>query len=51
MAKADHPTPDHVDRLRAQWSRELPDLDTEPMAILGRIYRISNLVRPGIEMR
>ena len=49
MAKADHPTPDHVDRLRAQWSRELPDLDTEPMAILGRIYRISNLVRPGIE--
>lgn len=49
MAEADHPTPDHVDRLRAQWSRELPDLDTEPMAILGRIYRISNLVRPGIE--
>jgi DNA-binding MarR family transcriptional regulator len=40
---------DHVDRLRAQWARELPDLDTAPMAVLGRIYRISNLVRPGIE--
>ena len=40
---------DHVDRLRAQWARELPDLDTEPMAVLGRIWRISNLVRPGIE--
>jgi DNA-binding MarR family transcriptional regulator len=40
---------DHVDRLRGQWARELPDLDTEPMAILGRIYRLSNLVRPSIE--
>ncbi len=40
---------DHVDRLRAQWARELPDLDTRPMAVLGRIWRISNLVRPGIE--
>lgn len=40
---------DHVDRLRSQWRRELPDLDTEPMAVLGRIYRISNLVRHGIE--
>jgi DNA-binding MarR family transcriptional regulator len=40
---------DHVDRLRRQWARELPDLDTEPMAILGRAYRLSNLVRGGIE--
>lgn len=40
---------DHVDRLQAQWARELPDLDTEPMAILGRAYRLSNLVRPSIE--
>lgn len=42
-------TGDHVDRLRAQWARELPDLDTSPMEILGRIYRLSNLVRPSIE--
>ena len=40
---------DHIDRLRQQWTRELPDLDTEPMAILGRAYRLSNLVRSGIE--
>jgi len=40
---------DHVDRLRGQWRKELPDLDTEPMAILGRAYRLSNLVRPSIE--
>ncbi len=40
---------DHVDRLRGQWQRELPDLDTEPMAILGRAYRLANLVRPSIE--
>lgn len=40
---------DHVDRLREQWAQELPDLDTEPMAILGRAFRLSNLVRPSIE--
>jgi DNA-binding MarR family transcriptional regulator len=40
---------DHVDRLRRQWEKELPDLDTEPMAILGRAFRLSNMVRPGIE--
>lgn len=48
MPKSEQPQ-DHVDRLRGQWARELPDLDTEPMAILGRAYRLSNLVRPGIE--
>ncbi|KRE00326.1 MarR family transcriptional regulator [Bosea sp. Root381] len=40
---------DHIERLRGQWARELPDLDTSPMAILGRAYRLSNLVRPSIE--
>ncbi|KGD85859.1 MarR family transcriptional regulator [Rhizobium sp. YS-1r] len=40
---------DHVDRLKAQWARELPDLDTSPMDILGRIYRLSRLVTPTIE--
>lgn len=49
-ARADgDPEGDHVDRLRRQWARELPDLDTGPMAILGRAYRLSNLVRGGIE--
>ncbi|MBW6421198.1 MarR family transcriptional regulator [Rhizobium sp. XQZ8] len=40
---------DHVDRARAQWTKELPDLDTAPMDVLGRIYRISRLVTPSIE--
>ena len=40
---------DHVDRLQRQWARALPDLDTQPMTILGRAYRLSNLVRPSIE--
>ena len=41
--------PDHVDRLRGQWAREAPDIDTTPMTILGRVYRLSNLIRPSIE--
>lgn len=41
--------PDHVDRARAQWAAALPDLDTEAMAVLGRIWRLSNLARPSIE--
>ncbi|MBB2687222.1 UNVERIFIED_ORG: DNA-binding MarR family transcriptional regulator [Rhizobium etli] len=28
---------DHVDRILAQWRRERPDLDVEPMGILGRL--------------
>ncbi|WP_354347259.1 MarR family winged helix-turn-helix transcriptional regulator [Phyllobacterium ifriqiyense] len=40
---------DHVDRLRGQWAREIPDLDTEAMSILGRAKRLSNLVSPSIE--
>lgn len=47
--KDDRDETDHVDRLRAQWARELPDLNTEPMAILGRAYRLSNMVRGSIE--
>ena len=40
---------DHVDRLRAQWASELPDLDTEPMGILGRASRLTNLHRASME--
>lgn len=40
---------DHVDRLRAQWARELPDLDTSPMAVIGRARRITVRLRPDIE--
>src|SRR3569833_1571501 len=41
--------PDHVDELRQQWARELPDLDTSPMTTLGRVYRLAQLVAPAIE--
>lgn len=34
-------TEDAVDRIAAQWHRELPDLELESMALYGRIHRIS----------
>lgn len=30
-----------MDEIREQWARERPELDTEAMGILGRIYRIA----------
>jgi len=43
------PAHDHVDRIRRQWSAELPSLPTEPMAVLGRIYRVAIQVGRRIE--
>ncbi|AZO77175.1 MULTISPECIES: MarR family transcriptional regulator [unclassified Bosea (in: a-proteobacteria)] len=40
---------DHIDRLRGQWRSELPELDTSPMAVIGRARRITLRLRPGIE--
>lgn len=40
---------DHVGLRREQWARELPDLDTVGMAILGRARWITLKVRPAIE--
>ena len=40
---------DHIDALRAQWARELPDLDTAPVALLGRARRMVMQSRPPIE--
>jgi len=42
-------TLDRVDELQAQWALEMPDLDTGPTAVLGRIYRLARLVAPTIE--
>ena len=39
---------DHVEERRRQWARELPDLDTEPMAVFGRANRLAALVGPSI---
>lgn len=40
---------DHVERRRAQWRRELPDVDTVGMAVLGRARLITLHARPAIE--
>jgi DNA-binding MarR family transcriptional regulator len=40
---------DHVDRLRAQWAREMPSVDTEGMAVLGRARRLTLMLRRDIE--
>ena len=36
-------TPDHIDRILAQWRRERPDLDVAPMGLLGRLFRVVQL--------
>ncbi len=35
---------DRVDEILSQWARERPDLDTSPMAVLGRIMRAARHV-------
>lgn len=35
---------DGVDRIVEQWAAELPDLETGPMELFGRIYRISEAI-------
>jgi len=37
---------DGVDEILRQWARERPDLDTSPMAVVGRISRIERKVAP-----
>lgn len=39
---------DAVDRLVAQWAREKPDLETEPMAIMGRLLRVSKYMETQV---
>jgi DNA-binding MarR family transcriptional regulator len=43
------PPRDRVDARRAQWAKQLPDVDTIGMAILGRARWIALQVRPRIE--
>jgi DNA-binding MarR family transcriptional regulator len=40
---------DSIDRVRAQWKLERPDLDTRPMETVGRVLRIQFLA--GARMR
>ncbi|WP_412543440.1 MarR family transcriptional regulator [Longispora sp. K20-0274] len=42
-------TEDAVDRIVAQWRVERPELETEAMAVFGRIYRIARLMGDRME--
>lgn len=42
MTSSTSPAPDPVDAITAQWAVVRPDLDTVPMAVYGRIYRLSH---------
>ncbi len=39
---------DAVDRICAQWAVERPELDTGPMAVVGRIHRVADLLDAGL---
>ncbi|UTW10778.1 MarR family winged helix-turn-helix transcriptional regulator [Marinobacterium rhizophilum] len=41
--------PDAVDAILAQWQRERPDLDTSPMATIGRLKRCSALMQRRLD--
>lgn len=36
---------DHVDRVLEQWSAQRPDLDVSPLAVVGRLSRLSQLIQ------
>ncbi|MCV9999085.1 MarR family transcriptional regulator [Pararhizobium sp. YC-54] len=40
---------DHVDRILTQWRKERPDLDVEPMGLLGRLARLSTYLGREID--
>lgn len=40
---------DHVDKIVAQWGRERPDLDVGPMALIGRLKRLSQQLSRAME--
>ncbi|GHA88199.1 MarR family transcriptional regulator [Streptomyces chryseus] len=40
---------DPVDAITAQWAEVRPDLDTAPMAVFGRVYRVARAMGDRIE--
>lgn len=40
---------DQIDRIIEQWRRERPDVDTEAMALVGRIQRAAQALRPRLD--
>lgn len=39
---------DDVDRIKAQWAKQRPDLNTDPMALIGRLMRVSQHLSQGM---
>lgn len=50
-ATADPDSPDAVDRLLEQWARERPDLDSSPVAVVGRMHRLGDRLRAELVAR
>ncbi|MES5098117.1 MarR family transcriptional regulator [Agrobacterium sp. BA1120] len=46
---SEKPADDHVDRILAQWAKARPDLDVEPMGIMGRLHRLSTHLGREVE--
>ncbi len=40
---------DDIDRIRAQWARQRPDIDTGPMAVIGRLNRVARHMMQEME--
>jgi DNA-binding MarR family transcriptional regulator len=40
---------DHVDTVLGQWQRERPDVDSAPVAVIGRISRLSRALEARLE--
>jgi len=40
---------DHVDRIIREWVEELPDLETDAIALIGRVMRASRLLQLEVE--
>lgn len=43
-----HQPSDHLDRIVAEWRRERPELDTAPLAVVGRLFRITALANGAL---
>lgn len=40
---------DKIDSIVKQWRRERPDVELEPMALVGRLQRIAQALRPALD--
>jgi len=41
---------DHVDRVLEAWRRERPDVDSSPVAVVGRVSRLARTLEQGLDV-